>query len=438
VNATFGNFKAEKAVYQMLPWKTGHFIMTFKEINIEDEISVSNLGLLLQGFKRLQEREKLIKQLPSLDSVLVKTNIFQKIMHKRKVTTDAHKFVSLFDGKRTISDIVAESSYDDLKTLDRISKLYQQGFIRPLDSPTKMPDVGESLPEPMQADNSKYEPFENEIHKNEDKSLYRSAEEKEVPIEEDESKLKIRSRFPIEEDFELEDPRSRLKTTEEPDLKEPVILSENKIFEDSSVANGKAKYDETPRRDATANEFASICDELFNKQKIKTGQLVIISSNHQRRKELISAITHGKFTDKTIESSGEQSVEFGKIETPKQRSLEILGVSMETRFLQILEQMSTTIIGYIVLIEAEDSSNLGYMGYLINSMKAKFKVPHLVAVYYPTDQKSIPLAVIRYGLKLDEYEQLVDFDTREVESIKHLLRQLIPPDYSKDSVTDNM
>jgi len=132
VNARLGNFKAEKAVYQMLPWKEGHFVMMLQDVSVREEITVSNLGLLLQGFKRLQDREKLIKQLPSFDVIFVKTPLFEKVLEKKKIGGDALKFISLFDGNRKVTDIITESIYDDIKTLERTLKLYQQGFIQPL------------------------------------------------------------------------------------------------------------------------------------------------------------------------------------------------------------------------------------------------------------------------------------------------------------------
>ncbi len=131
VNAALGNLKTEKAVYQMLPWKRGHFTMIFKEINVPDEISVSNLGLLLQGFKRMEERELLFKQLPSPETTFVMTETFRNIMHKREASPEVAKFVSLIDGRRDILQIIDESTYDDIKTLERLVKLYQQGFIKP-------------------------------------------------------------------------------------------------------------------------------------------------------------------------------------------------------------------------------------------------------------------------------------------------------------------
>lgn len=131
VNASLGNLKAEKAVYQMLPWKHGHFTMIFKEINVPDEISVSNLGLLLQGFKRMEERERLFKLLPSPETTFVITDTFRSVLQKRELTTEVSRFVSLIDGRRDLLQIIDESTYDDIKTLERLVKLYQQGFIKP-------------------------------------------------------------------------------------------------------------------------------------------------------------------------------------------------------------------------------------------------------------------------------------------------------------------
>jgi len=131
INASLVNLKAEKAVYQMLPWKHGNFTMTFKEINVPDEIAVSNLGLLLQGFKRMEERERMFKMLPSPETTFVTTETFRNIITKRELTTDVAKFISLIDGKRDILQVIDESNYDDIKTLERLVKLYQQGFIKP-------------------------------------------------------------------------------------------------------------------------------------------------------------------------------------------------------------------------------------------------------------------------------------------------------------------
>ncbi len=131
VNSSLGNLKAEKAVYQMLPWKHGHFTMIFKDLSVADEISVSNLGLLLQGFKRMEERERLFKLLPSPETTFATTETFRTILTKRELAPEVAKFISLVDGRHDILQIIDESTYDDIKSLERLVKLYQQGFIKP-------------------------------------------------------------------------------------------------------------------------------------------------------------------------------------------------------------------------------------------------------------------------------------------------------------------
>lgn len=165
VNATLGNLKTEKAVYQMLPWKRGHFTMIFKDLNVPDEIAVSNLGLLLQGFKRIEEREHLFKQLPSPETTFVMTDTFRSIMQKREASAEVAKFVSLIDGRRDILQIIDESTYDDIKTLERLVKLYQQGFIKPGKPGANLTedktDFTEGLAEPKLVQRILQEPPEN-------------------------------------------------------------------------------------------------------------------------------------------------------------------------------------------------------------------------------------------------------------------------------------
>lgn len=152
IHALYGTLKAEKAVYQMLPWRQGHFIMTFKEIDVEETISVSNLGLLLHGFKRIEQREKLFKQLPSPETTFVLTDSFRRIIARQELSREAAKFITLINGRRDIMQIIDESVYDDLKSLERLAKLHQQGFIKPGKSsehrPPEIKIAGEVEPKP--------------------------------------------------------------------------------------------------------------------------------------------------------------------------------------------------------------------------------------------------------------------------------------------------
>lgn len=152
VNASLGDFKQEAAVYQMFPWNRGYFNMVFRDIEVNDEISTTNLGLLLQGLKRLELREKLINQLSSPRTAFVVTPTFKLLLEKKKVAGDVLSFIDLLDGKRDVEQIIDDSGLDDLITLKRIVRLYQQGFIKPTIPPAKkpvLPEKTESIAEPI-------------------------------------------------------------------------------------------------------------------------------------------------------------------------------------------------------------------------------------------------------------------------------------------------
>ena len=137
INARLGDFKMEQAIYQMFPWRKGYFNMIFRDVDVAEEISISNLGLLLQGIKRLEIREKLLKQLPSTDTAFIITPTFKTLLQKKKMGDGVNEFTELLDGRRDVEQIIDDSNLDDLIALKRLVRLYQQGFIKPTIEPEK-------------------------------------------------------------------------------------------------------------------------------------------------------------------------------------------------------------------------------------------------------------------------------------------------------------
>jgi len=430
VNARLGNFKAEKAVYQMLPWKEGHFMMTFKDVNVEDAITVSNLGLLLQGFKRLQDRDKLIKHLPSLDTVFVKTTIFNQVLKKKAVRTDALTFITLFDGTRSVNDIMTESTYDDIKTLERIIKLNEQGFICRKDAPIQVAPKLRRPPTP------KVEP------KPEAPSDFTEIRPRPVPQPVNDKKKEPEFEDIREfEEFKIEfNIKESLSEEISPTVPEPPKENDDSLVPEEPALNGKAitreaNYDNYENLEHF--DFAATCDDLLGDKKRGPRHLVVLGSHNLYRKELIGTMTRGKVSTKVIESERGQSIELGKVTTPSNRTMEIVGLSTERKFLQMLDQMESKLIGFVILVVANNSSNLGYLGYLINFLKERLSAPFVIAVHQPPDTNPIPLDFIRYSLNLDEKEQLVNINLSELDSVTHVLNQLKPPEYTQPHSTQD-
>jgi len=483
VNARLGNFRAEKAVYQMLPWDEGHFIMTLKDINVDDEITVSNLGLLLQGFRHFQERGELQKQLPPQETVLVKTAIFGQILKRKSVAGDVLKFISLFDGTRTLSQIIAESNYDDLKTLERTVKLYQQGFVEPVGGRTDVEPTHvvakkpEPPPEKMAEPETKMELEETPVAQDTDAEISLQSEETSALLE---TSPAIDPPFPEVAKPQIEDngaqtaqspePMSAMppESEETPSIAVPEAPSHAEVLEppfslgpDGSDQMPDPQQIEKPVPDTTSSEVAlpdeadnretmpdvevkqpvsqdigAVCDSLLNGQTKGVAHLAVIGGSNDFRKELMLKLTSGRATTKHLGGKHDDQIELGKILTPNQRSIEVLGIPTESKFLQMLHQIAASLIGYIVLVPSDDSASLGYFGYLINSLREEFIKPHVVAVYTPAGSKRIPLAFVRYTLKLNENEQIVDLNVADPDSLMNLLKQLEAPMYLKNSAPE--
>ncbi len=132
VNGIYGGFRGQRAILQMMTWDKGVYSLVSQSVDVADDIPVSNLGLLLQGFDRIHQREELLSQLPSPETVFSVKSDFLRLLEERPVSPDVRKFVELFDGRLSVLQILDESPYDDLTTLARIVKMYGQGFLEEL------------------------------------------------------------------------------------------------------------------------------------------------------------------------------------------------------------------------------------------------------------------------------------------------------------------
>lgn len=129
VDAELGQLQGEKAVYRFLVWNDGAFSLEFEEHERSDNISLSTQGLLMEGMRRVDEWGRLLEQLPPLESCFdIDYNEFATRL--AEIPDEVNSILRLFDGQRSLMEIVDISDYGDLETLNTISKLYFEGLIR--------------------------------------------------------------------------------------------------------------------------------------------------------------------------------------------------------------------------------------------------------------------------------------------------------------------
>lgn len=128
VDAELGRLRGEEAVYRALIWTTGTFEVDFCPIDREDIIPTSTQGLLMEGMRRVDEWGRLLEQLPPL-STIFEVDHEQLVERLNEIPDDLNGILRLFDGKRTLLDVIDDSPFEDLSTLSTITKLFFEGLL---------------------------------------------------------------------------------------------------------------------------------------------------------------------------------------------------------------------------------------------------------------------------------------------------------------------
>src|SRR4051812_9619755 len=158
IDAELGRLGGEEAVYRLLVWSEGEFEVEFKHVRRKDVIELSSQGLLMEGMRRVDEWGRLCEQLPPLDTVF-EVDYRELAERLAEIPDEINGILRLFDGRRTLMQVVDDCDFADLEALNVVSKLYFEGLIydastgsAPSESePAEQPDLEGWLQEPQPA-----------------------------------------------------------------------------------------------------------------------------------------------------------------------------------------------------------------------------------------------------------------------------------------------
>jgi hypothetical protein len=123
----------------------------FRAVRRRDVIALSSQALLMEGMRRLDEWGRLLEQLPPLESR------FEVVYHELaerlgELPDELNEILKLFDGRRSLIDIIDQTPQGDLESLELIAKLFFEGLIVETEQPL------DNVPEPVPSTDS--EPIE--------------------------------------------------------------------------------------------------------------------------------------------------------------------------------------------------------------------------------------------------------------------------------------
>ncbi len=128
IDAEAGPLQGEDAVYRLLTWNEGEFEVAFRTVRRRDTITMSAQGLLMEGMRRLDEWGRLCEQLPPLET---RFEIDAKELAQRlgEIEDEHNAILRLFDGRRSVLEVIDACDYGDLESLEVIARMYFEGVL---------------------------------------------------------------------------------------------------------------------------------------------------------------------------------------------------------------------------------------------------------------------------------------------------------------------
>lgn len=137
VDVEYGAARAERAFFRLVGWTSGNF--TFRSIPVVREavVKLNPQQLLMEAFRRFDEVEHVIAELPDRDQTFICGDGFERAPEIADQIAQAGEFAAnlelvrrLFDGTRTL-DQCCQELRDDLETLLLVQELIAQKLLVP-------------------------------------------------------------------------------------------------------------------------------------------------------------------------------------------------------------------------------------------------------------------------------------------------------------------
>ncbi len=132
-----GAVSAERAFFRLVDWTSGTFTFRSTAISREPVIKLKPQQLLMEAFRRLDEVERVIAELPNRDQTLICGDGFERapevadqIAQEGEFAANIERIRQLFDGSRSLEQCCRELR-DDLETLLLVQALIAQQLLVP-------------------------------------------------------------------------------------------------------------------------------------------------------------------------------------------------------------------------------------------------------------------------------------------------------------------
>ncbi|HEX3699009.1 MAG TPA: DUF4388 domain-containing protein [Polyangia bacterium] len=136
VDAEVGRLSGREAMFRLFSWSQGTYRIEPKSIRRKDAIGLPPAALVMEGMRRLDDWQRLLKDLPPLPTVF---EVDYRVLAERlaEIPDEVNAILRLFDGARTLLNVVDDCGIADSEALSLAGKLFAEGIIRDVQAPAE-------------------------------------------------------------------------------------------------------------------------------------------------------------------------------------------------------------------------------------------------------------------------------------------------------------
>ena len=129
IDASLRRLRGEEVVFRLLCWTKGTFEVEIGDTGGERIIESGTRALIEAGMRHAAEYNRLLTELPAGDRLLA---VDREQLGRRlgRVPDELQSIVNLLDGRRSILDVIDDSPFDDISTLQTLARLHGEGLLQ--------------------------------------------------------------------------------------------------------------------------------------------------------------------------------------------------------------------------------------------------------------------------------------------------------------------
>ena len=129
-HAVCGGAKGERAIEEILRWKSGDFSFELEEITDEHTIDLPIQHIILESARKIDEWQKISRLIPSVDVVIKIVEVPDTTVENIRLTPNEWRVLSFVDGKNTVKEIARKANLEDFETAKIFYGLISSGLVR--------------------------------------------------------------------------------------------------------------------------------------------------------------------------------------------------------------------------------------------------------------------------------------------------------------------